>query len=34
MTVNRYAIIVFWSEDDRAWVADGFEVLRGIRQYA
>ena len=22
MTVNRYAIIVFWSEDDRAWVAD------------
>ena len=20
--VNRYAIIVFWSEDDRAWVAD------------
>ena len=22
VTVNRYAIIVFWSEDDRAWVAD------------
>ena len=22
MTANRYAIIVFWSEDDRAWVAD------------
>ena len=20
--MNRYAIIVFWSEDDRAWVAD------------
>jgi predicted RNase H-like HicB family nuclease len=20
--VNRYAIIVFWSEEDRAWVAD------------
>ena len=22
MTVNRYTIIVFWSEDDRTWVAD------------
>ena len=22
MTVIRYAIIVFWSEDDHAWVAD------------
>jgi predicted RNase H-like HicB family nuclease len=22
VTANRYAIIVFWSEDDRAWVAD------------
>jgi predicted RNase H-like HicB family nuclease len=22
VTVDRYAIIVFWSEDDRAWVAD------------
>jgi hypothetical protein len=22
VTVNRYAIIVFRSEDDRAWVAD------------
>ena len=21
-TVNRYAIIVFWSEEDGAWVAD------------
>jgi len=20
--VNRYAIVVFWSEEDRAWVAD------------
>ena len=22
MTANRYAIVVFWSEDDHAWVAD------------
>jgi predicted RNase H-like HicB family nuclease len=22
ITVNRYAIIVFWSENDNAWVAD------------
>jgi predicted RNase H-like HicB family nuclease len=22
VTVNRYAVIVFWSEDDGAWVAD------------
>jgi predicted RNase H-like HicB family nuclease len=22
VTTNRYANIVFWSEDDRAWVAD------------
>jgi predicted RNase H-like HicB family nuclease len=22
VTTNRYAIIVFWSEDDRAWVGD------------
>jgi predicted RNase H-like HicB family nuclease len=22
VTANRYAIIVFWSEADRAWVAD------------
>ena len=28
--VNRYAIIVFWSEDDRAWVAD----IRDLRPCA
>jgi predicted RNase H-like HicB family nuclease len=22
MIMNRYAIIVFWSEDDGAWIAD------------
>jgi predicted RNase H-like HicB family nuclease len=22
VTVNHYAIIVFWSDEDRAWVAD------------
>jgi predicted RNase H-like HicB family nuclease len=22
VTVNRYAIIVFWSDEDRTWVAD------------
>jgi predicted RNase H-like HicB family nuclease len=22
VTTNRYAIVVFWSEEDRAWIAD------------
>ena len=33
--MNRYAIIVFWSEDDGAWVADvpDLRILFGFRRH-